>query len=243
MLPVQDVMPSRSTPWITGTLVVLLTVVLAGEVLLPEPAARALILSYGLTPAHLDWATLVPSMFLHRSIVDFSFNALAIWVFGDNVEDRLGRGRYLVLLFAAGSFAGLLLARLVPDIAQPLVGAGGLAGVLIGAHLALFPRSQILMLTPTWRGVDLIELPALLIALLWLTMAGLAGGAWAPGLVPVTLLHELCGVAVGIPGARLLVRRDRMRCEWWNVPVGRHSPDRRRTSRDTSASSVNSASS
>ena len=242
MLPVQDVLPSRSTPWITGTIVVVLAAVLAGVVLMPEPLARGLIVSYGLVPAHLSWPTLFSSMLLQRGIVDFAFNAGALWVFGDNVEDRLGRGRYLVLAGTA-ALSGLIVARTVPDVTRPLVGAAGLAGVVAGAHLALLPRSRILMLVPIWRGIDLVELPAALVILLWLTAGGLVGGVWSPPpALPLTLLHQLAGLAIGAVGGRLLVRRSRLRCEWWNVPA-RYSPDRVRTSRETTASSVSKASS
>lgn len=244
MLPVQDVLPSRSTPWVTTILVVVIGVVYVVQTLLADLDMRRMILAYGLVPAHLSWPALFTSILLTGGAFDTVANALMIWVFGDNVEDRLGRGRFAALVIGGGACAGLLTARVAADLTQPIVGTAGLAGVVAGAHLMLLPRSRVFMLVPVWRGLDLTELPAGIVLLLWLTAGGVVGGAWAmrPDPLPVTLLHQVAGLLTGAAAARLLVQRKRLLCDWWNVPGTGYSPDRRRTSRETSASSVSNAS-
>jgi membrane associated rhomboid family serine protease len=243
MLPVQDVFPSRSTPWATMALAASLGAVLVFELLLPEPLLRGLILSYGVVPAHLSWPALATSPFLHYGLLDAGINALALWIFGDNVEDRLGRGRYVALFIGAGALSGLAAARLAPGSTTPLIGAAGAVGGIVGAHLVLFPASRVLMLTPVWRGLDLVEVPAGIVVLFWVITCGLLTGAFADPFsdLPLTVPAQASGIVVGAASARLLVRRDRMRCAWWNVRTDQ-PPDRRRTSRDTSASSASSAS-
>jgi membrane associated rhomboid family serine protease len=246
MLPIQDVLPSRSRPWITTAIVAALATTYGVQILLDPAEVRRLIFTYALLPAQWSWPALFSSLLVSRGVIDAATGVLALWVFGDNVEDRLGRLRYLILAVGAGAVSALLAARMSVDMPGGYIaGPSGLAGAVIGAHLVLVPRSKILVLVPGGRGVDLVELPAPLVTLMWLTIAGAIGTAVAtiPGNVTVAVLHQLAGLVVGAAAARLLVRRERLRCEWWNVPRVRYSPDRRRTSRDTSASSVSNASS
>jgi membrane associated rhomboid family serine protease len=243
MLPLQDVLPSRSTPRVTLALIVAL-VVTGGLVLgvAHEEWRRALILSYGLSPGQPTWWSLALAPWIPSGVVDLVLHAGALWIFGDNVEDRLGPRRYLLLLGIAPVCAALFFARLVVDPGLMVVGAAPIAGVAIGAHLALLPRSRVLVLVPTGRDIDLVELPAAIVVMFWLVAGGLITGAWtASHVVPATLALQACAIVSGAVAGRLLVRRDRLQCEWWNGPA-QLPPDRRRTSRDTSASSVSSAS-
>ena len=107
----------------------------------------------------------------------------------------------------------------------------------------LFPASRVLMLTPVWRGIDLIEVPAAVVVIFWVIAGGLLTGAFADPLndLPLTVPAQASGIVLGAATARLLVRRDRMSCAWWNVRTDQ-LPDRRRTSRETSANSASSAS-
>lgn len=244
MLPVQDVVPSRTTPWVTLGLMGILAAVLIIALLLSEHAARGLILSYGLVPAHLSWPTLLTAALLHHGVLDAGINILALWIFGDNVEDRLGRWRYVALLALSAILSGLVAARLSAAGLSPIVGAGGAIGGVIGAYLVLLPSSRVLMLVPVWRGIDLVEIPAAMVVIAWLLLTGLASGAQtAVGFVgiPLTVTVQASGLVTGAALARLLAQRDRLRCSWWNVPPDQ-LPDRRRTSRDTSASSASNAS-
>jgi membrane associated rhomboid family serine protease len=240
MLPVQDVIPSRTTPWVTLGLMGLLAAVLVFELLLSEHAARGLILSYGLVPAHVSWHAPFTSALLHYGILDAAVNIVALWIFGDNVEERLGRPRYAALLVASAALSGLIGARMNASSLAPMVGAGGGVGAVIGVYLVLLPRSRVMMLVPVWRGVDLVEIPAAMVVMAWLLLTGITSGAPFAG-VPLAATVQVSGLLIGAALARLLARPERLRCEWWNAPPGQ-LPDLRRTSRETSASSASSAS-
>lgn len=243
MLPVQDVLPSRTTPRVTLALVAGIISVLAAEYLLDARAVRAMILSYGLVPAHMSWPTLATSAFLHHGLVDAFANAGALWIFGDNVEDRLGRLRFVLLWLVGAAASGLLVTWLDPDNVRPVIGAGGAVGAVAGAHLILFRPARILLLVPARQIIDLVEVPAALVVLSWVVVVGLAGPpiVGSVGSVPLGAVSPAIGLVVGVLTGRLLARPERLSCAWWNVP-GRQLPERRRTSRDTSASSVSSAS-
>jgi membrane associated rhomboid family serine protease len=243
MLPVQDVIPSRTTPWVTLGLMGVLTAVLIVALLLSEHAARGLILSYGLVPAHVSWLSLVTSPLLHYGVLDAAINVLALWIFGDNVEDRLGRIRYAFLLTAGAVLSGLVGARVNEGALAPIIGAGGVAGAAIGAHLVLLPRSRVLMLVPMWRGIDLVEIPSAMVVLVWVLLTSVVAGAQAApfAAVPLAVTVQVAGLLTGAALARLLARPERLHCAWWNVSPTQ-VPDRRRTSRETSARSASSAS-
>jgi membrane associated rhomboid family serine protease len=243
MLPVQDVVPSRTTPWVTLGLMGILTAVLLVALLLSEHAARGLILSYGLVPAHLSSTTLLTAALLHYGILDAGVNILALWIFGDNVEDRLGRWRYVALLILSTVLSGLVVARMSEGGLVPIIGAGGAVGGVVGAYLVLLPASRVLMLVPVWRGIDLVEIPAAMVVIAWLLLTALTGGMQSAAFVgvPLAVTQQASGLVTGAALARLLARPDRLRCAWWNVAPDQ-LPDRRRTSRDTSASSASNAS-
>ena len=243
MLPVQDVIPSRTTPWVTLGLMAAIAVTLLVQLMLTEPSVRGLILSYGLMPAHVSASSLVTYAFLHHGILDASVNIVALWLFGDNVEDRLGRGRYLVLLMSGAVLAGLAAVWVSQDSPGSIIGAAGATGAVIGVYLVLLPASRILMLVPLWKSIDLIEIPAAVVVLPWVLLAGLVPAAQASPLVSLQMVVTLqvAGLLTGAALARLLARPERLRCAWWNVRAA-HPPVRRRTSRETSASSASSAS-
>lgn len=243
MLPVQDAIPSRTTPWTTLALVAALGIVALVEGL-AGPAARPLILSYGLAPAHASIGTVLTATLLHYGLVDAAANLLALWIFGDNVEDRLGRPRFLGLFALGAAVSALVIVRLDPLLTAPIVGAGGAVGAVLGAYLVLLPAGRVLVLVPTWRGFDLVDVPAAIVLACWLLVVSLGVGARSAGTmgIPMTTVAQLAGMVAGAAAARLLARPERRGCDWWNVPAGQLPAVRRRTSRDTSASSVNSAS-
>lgn len=243
MIPLQDVIPSRATPVVTLTLLATLTLILGATLLLSDAAARLLILSYGLVPANFSWPALLTSMFLHQGVLHAAVNLLPLWICGDNLEGRLGRGRFLLVFLVAGVASGLAAVRVAPDLAFPLVGAGGATGGVVGGYLVSFRRSRVLMLVPSWRGYDLLEIPVSLLVGFWmLAQALVAAGPTANGGLPVMLWIQLSGVALGGVLARLLRPRNDDGREWWNRALNQPPPDRRRTSRDTPASSASSAS-
>jgi membrane associated rhomboid family serine protease len=243
MLPIQDVMPTRTLPRVVIGLVVAIVSGLALQLSLDTPAARGLLLAYGLIPAHSSPSTLLTYAFLHYGLADALVNALTLWVYGDNVEDRLGRARTLALFVLGAVAGGFVATQLAPDALTPVLGAAGGVGAIVGAHLRLFRQARVMMAVPDRHGFDLVEVPSPLVAMMWLVLtAVLAGMATAPlsGFATSTTAIPTTGLVLGAVLGQLLARPERLRCSWWNVP--RQLPERRRTSRDTSASSASSAS-
>ena len=96
MIPLRDVIPSRTTPYITVTLIVLNGLAWFYELAVPEDLLPVFLQTYGVVPAYFSAPTLVTSMFLHGSWSHVIGNMWFLWIFGDNIEDRLGHGRFVV---------------------------------------------------------------------------------------------------------------------------------------------------
>ena len=210
MLPVQDAMPSRTTPWVTIGFIALITAVLGLELTRSVPSARGLILSYGLVPAHLSPVTVLTAPFLHHGLFDAVLQCIVLWVFGDNVEDRLGRVRYLLLFIGGAALSGLAAVAASHASVLPIV----------GAHLVLFRQARVLMLVPTGRDIDLVEIPAAAVAIAWLVLTALVAGALTTTAGrPAAPLMPVVGLLIGAALGRVLARPERLRCAWWNVPA------------------------
>jgi membrane associated rhomboid family serine protease len=151
--------------------------------------------TWGLVPAQfwtnpqVAWITIFTSMFLHGGWFHIVSNMWILFIFGDNVEDRMGSGRYLVFYLLSGVAAALLQAFLLPESSVPMVGASGAIAGVLGAYLLLFPRARILSLVPIFFIFTLIEIPAVVFLLFWfasqlfsgfLSLAGSSGSgvAW-----------------------------------------------------------------
>src|SRR6476660_1623837 len=94
VFPLRDVIPSRTTPWITLSLIVANALVFLYMVGLHAHAREQFVFSYGLIPASFSWVSAVTSMFLHAGWIHVIGNLWSLWIFGDNVEDRMGHGRF-----------------------------------------------------------------------------------------------------------------------------------------------------
>src|SRR5687767_12218123 len=103
MLPVSDVIPSRTTPAVTISLIVALAAIFLYEVQLDDRSVRALADRYGVTPAEFWWPTAFTSLFLHSGWLQAATNALYLWLFGGTVESAFGRGRFLVCYLFCGA--------------------------------------------------------------------------------------------------------------------------------------------
>ena len=106
MIPLRDVIPSRTLPIVTSAIIIVNALVFLFEVSLPEPELRALFGQFGLVPAHLALPTVLTSMFLHGGWLHVIGNMWYLWIFGDNVEDRMGHARFLVFYLAVRRAAG-----------------------------------------------------------------------------------------------------------------------------------------
>ncbi|HEX9022291.1 MAG TPA: rhomboid family intramembrane serine protease, partial [Geobacteraceae bacterium] len=149
----------------------------------------------------LDWPTIFTSMFLHGNWLHIGANMLYLWIFGNNIEDTLGRLRYLLFYFACGVAAAISQTLSDPTSAIPMVGASGAVAGVLGAYLILFPRARILTLMPIFIIFFTIEVPAFLIigywALIQFANAYLLGGG-EMGRGGVAYFAHVGGFAAGV---------------------------------------------
>ena len=116
MIPLRDIIPSRTTPVVTISIIALNVLVFVYELSLGR-AVDAFTLYYGLVPAAFSWTNVFTSMFLHGSFLHVAGNMLYLWIFGDNVEDRMGHGRFLVFYLLCGVAAALAQTVTAPESA------------------------------------------------------------------------------------------------------------------------------
>src|SRR4029079_10677276 len=125
VIPLRDVIPSRTTPYVTIGLIVVNVLVFLYEATLDDRSLEAFVLYYGLVPAAFSWVAVLTSMFVHGGLLHVGGNMLFLWIFGDNVEDRMGHGRYVVFYLLCGAAAAFAQTALTPDSGVPMVGASG----------------------------------------------------------------------------------------------------------------------
>ena len=179
MIPLRDVIPSRTTPYITVTIIVLNALAWFFELSLPSDVLPLFLQVYGVVPAELHPPTLVTSMFLHGSWSHVLGNMWYLWIFGDNVEDRLGHGRFIVFYLLCGIVAALGQVVIDPSSMLPTIGASGAIAGVMGAYFVLYPRSRVLTLIPLIIFWEIIELPAIVLLGLWFLLQLVDAGAVA----------------------------------------------------------------
>ena len=200
MIPLRDVIPSRTTPYITVTIIVLNALAWLFELSLPREVLPLFLQVYGVVPAELHPPTLVTSMFLHGSWSHVLGNMWYLWIFGDNVEDRLGHGRFIVFYLLCGIVAAVGQVVIDPTSALPTIGASGAIAGVMGAYFVLYPRSRVLTLIPLLIFWDIIELPAIFLLGFWFLLQLVNAGA-----VAVTASTTGAGVAFAAHVAGFLV--------------------------------------
>jgi membrane associated rhomboid family serine protease len=173
MLPLKDTIRSRSFPAINYLLIVINTVVFFLELSLPEDLLTKYLYVFGVVPANLSfynplsWISLISHQFLHGGWVHFLSNVWILFIFGDNVEDRMGSGRYLVFYLMGGIMAGVLQAVMSPQSNFPAIGASGAIAAVMGAYFLFFPRARVVTLIPIFIIPWFTELPAVIFLGFW----------------------------------------------------------------------------
>ena len=178
MIPLRDVIPSRTTPYITVTIIVLNAVAWFFELSMGERQLTEFLYFYGVVPAAFSWPTLITSMFLHGSWSHVIGNMWYLWIFGDNVEDRLGHGRFIVFYLLCGMAAAIGQIVMDPSSELPTIGASGAIAGVMGAYFVLYPQSRVLTLIP-WIFIQIVEIPAIVLLGFWFLMQFLSAGAIA----------------------------------------------------------------
>mgnify|MGYP001563765993 CR=1 FL=1 len=205
MIPLRDVIPCRTRPLATLGL-------MAGHLM----AFLALLAC----PATDSWPFLALLPMVSRSWLHLCANVAALWVFGGSVEDRVGHGRYVALYAVCGVAASASGWVAGAPAAVLMAGAGGAVAGVIGANVMLFPRSLVLVLVPTPAGLELVEVPALIVMGFWLLAhaVGTIGALAAIGAHPSAALwlEPMVGGAAGALVVLVLRQPERLRVEWWD---------------------------
>lgn len=181
MFPIRDTIPSRNTPVVTWVLIGTNIAVFFYQVSLPEDALRRLIYLFGIVPlryTHPEMAAEVgfpvgvywpflTSMFLHGGWLHLIGNVWTLWIFGDNVEDRMGPGRYFAFYLICGAAAGV--AHTVTNIGSPVpaMGASGAVAGVLAAYLFLYPMARVICIVPIFIFPVVFELHAFVFILFW----------------------------------------------------------------------------
>jgi membrane associated rhomboid family serine protease len=218
VIPLRDVIPSRTFPFVTIGLIALNTIAWVFELQLAPDALQRVLTVYGIVPALFAWPTLFSSMFLHGGWLHYLGNMLYLWIFGDNVEDRFGHGRYLAFYLLSGAMAGLGQVYVSPESHVPTIGASGAIAGVMGAYFVMFPHSRVLTLLPLFVFWELIEVPAILFLGVWFLMQLLSGvGSIVSTSVEqggIAFWAHVAGFASGVVGVAVFRRRTRRSLEW-----------------------------
>jgi membrane associated rhomboid family serine protease len=133
---------------------------------------------FWISPLHpLNIIGIFVSMFLHGGWLHLGGNMLYLWIFGDNIEDRLGHFRYLIFYLLCGIVATLAHAFFNPSSRMPSIGASGAIAGVLGAYILLFPRAQVTTLIPIFFFITIREIPAFIILGLWFVLQLFVGVA------------------------------------------------------------------
>ncbi len=175
MIPLRDDIPTRRFPVVTVSLIVVNTVIFLVEAML-GPAANQLIVTLGIIPVRFTthqpgaWITLFTAMYLHGGWMHLIGNMLYLWIFGNNVEDNMGRVRFFIFYTLSGLASGLAEIITAPTSPIPGIGASGAIAGVLGAYLLLYPHAKVRTLVPLPYIYTTIDLPASLVLGSWFVM-------------------------------------------------------------------------
>jgi membrane associated rhomboid family serine protease len=221
MIPLRDVIPSRTFPALVIAIIVLNAFAFLFEQTLSDRELALFVRVYGVVPASFTWSSVFTSMFLHGGWMHILGNMLFLWIFGDNVEDRLGHGRFVVFYLLCGMVAALAHVMSEPGSLIPTIGASGAVAGVMGAYFVLYPHSRILTLLPLFIFWQVIEVPAVLFLGLWFALQLFSGvgtmlmatqGAPAGG---IAFWAHVAGFVAGVVLVFAFRRPERARVEWW----------------------------
>lgn len=231
MIPLKDANPSRTTAYVNILLILVNFGLFFYEVSLGGEELTRLIYTYGLIPKRFFYlsqqgsflpATYLPfftSIFLHGGWLHILGNMLFLWIFGDNVEDKMGHLKYLVFYVLCGLGAGFVHLFLSPSSPAPAVGASGAISGVMGAYVLLFPHARILTLLPIFFFFTLIEVPAYFFIGIWFLFQLFSG---ATSLIAarttggVAWWAHVGGFLVGVGLLFIFTKRRRYRKRYYN---------------------------
>ena len=222
VLPLYDDNPVGHSAVATWLIIGLCIAVFFWQISLPADLDQAAALSFGMVPAVLfggasldpelavvpPWASLITSMFLHGGWLHILGNMLFLWIFGDNVEDAMGRPRFVLFYLLCGMVAALTQAFVFPASRLPMVGASGAIAGVLAAYLVLFPRANVRVLLVLFIFVRLINVPAAIVLGIWFTTQIISAGSAESASGGVAVWAHLGGFLCGLALLPLFKRRD-----------------------------------
>ena len=228
MIPLRDDNPSSIAPVVTIGLIVACVLMFLWELSFGASSQRvvyalgvvpAVLLGQGQLPPELSlvspWMTIFTSMFMHGGWMHLIGNMLYLWIFGDNVEDSMGHGRFVVFYLLCGIAAVLAQALPDPNSTVPMVGASGAISGVLGAYLLLYPHARVLVVIPLGFILQTMRVPAGIVLLLWFGLQLLSNAMAQAGQGGVAFRAHIGGFVAGM----LLIpifkqRRFRLRLPW-----------------------------
>jgi membrane associated rhomboid family serine protease len=216
MFPYKDDNPSETFPFVTVALIAINTIIFIGQM---GVGLQASVQAFGALPASLftmdrfqpihPSLTVITSMFMHGGIMHLAGNMLYLWIFGDNIEDRLGHFKFLLFYILGGVFAVYAHAITAPESVVPMVGASGAIAAILGAYVLMYPRAQVYTLIFLGFFIQTVRLPALIVIGFWAIIqlvSGAASGAQA-GQGGTAWFAHLGGFAYGIAVVLIFLRK------------------------------------
>jgi membrane associated rhomboid family serine protease len=229
VIPLRDDNPSSIAPIVTIVLVVACVLMFLWELSFGASGGERIIYALGVVPAVLlghgqlpaeltlvpAWATVFTSMFMHGGWMHLIGNMLYLWIFGDNVEDSMGHGRFVVFYLLCGVAAVYAQALPDPQSTVPMVGASGAISGVLGAYLLLYPHARVLVVIPFGFYLHPMRIPAGLVLALWFGLQLLSNAMAQAGQGGVAFRAHIGGFVAGM----LLIpifkqRRFRLRLPW-----------------------------
>jgi membrane associated rhomboid family serine protease len=221
MIPIRDTAPCRSKPLVTWGIMVVCIIIFVSMQLMPDQESYRLINLYGMVPVRYTnpyfglpfdgYLSFLTSLFLHGNWLHLIMNMWFLGIFGDNVEDRMGRLPYLIFYLLCGLLATFLQWFFDPNLAIPVVGASGAIAGVLAAYFFLYPLERVIVWVPILFLPIVIHVPAIAFLGLWViiqlhsaTTAMLFGGV----VVDVAWWAHLGGFIAGTFLYRLFLRKE-----------------------------------
>ena len=222
MIPLSDDNPTKSRPLMTMALITVITLVFLWQLSLGEPGGQAVVYALGLIPSVIFGlhelppalailpasTTIVTSMFLHGGWMHLIGNMLFLWIFGDNVEEAMGRVKFLGFYLLCGVAAAFAQALPDPHSTIPMIGASGAISGVLGAYLLLFPRARVLVLIPIGFFLYTVRWPASVVLIAWFAIQFLSSAVAAAGEGGVAFRAHLGGFIAGLVLVALFKKPD-----------------------------------
>ncbi|MDA8085773.1 MAG: rhomboid family intramembrane serine protease [Nitrospiraceae bacterium] len=225
MIPYKDDNPTASTPYATISIIVINCLVFIYELLYPGGLQR-FALNYGAIPYSIVFmrtaqpispvVSIFTSMFIHGGFLHIGGNMLYLWIFGDNIEDRIGHLKFILFYLLSGVAAAYSFAFTDPASTMPMIGASGAIAGILGAYILLFPRAQVYTIMFLGIFVQIIRLPALIVIGFWALIQFLSGflGSVAPTRGGIAWFAHVGGFLFGLLTVKLFMPRRKKGGVW-----------------------------